>query len=224
MVIIILLIDIYLIYKIAKNDFSSNEIDEINDKKISVGNFGFSQAQRLGYYIILVAFTIFSFFFMNAANMMKGYKEIYDFIAMIIILIPWISISTSIFFMKRQYIVLTNNRIIGKYRVGVFSTNVVNLTLDKMSNITVQNRIAAKNILLSAGGIDKIIFQNILNSEEFKESVNKEIDNYKIVVNSSPKQENTSTADEILKLKDLLDQGILTQEEFDNKKKQLLSL
>ncbi len=33
-----------------------------------------------------------------------------------------------------------------------------------------------------------------------------------------------SAADEILKLKDLLDMGILTQEEFDAKKKQLLGL
>jgi Short C-terminal domain len=31
-----------------------------------------------------------------------------------------------------------------------------------------------------------------------------------------------STADEIKKLKGLLDDGILTQEEFDNKKKQIL--
>ena len=34
----------------------------------------------------------------------------------------------------------------------------------------------------------------------------------------------TSTADEILKFKELLDSGILTQEEFEAKKKQLLGL
>lgn len=34
----------------------------------------------------------------------------------------------------------------------------------------------------------------------------------------------TSSADEIIKYKNLLDQGIITQEEFDTKKKQLLSL
>ena len=34
----------------------------------------------------------------------------------------------------------------------------------------------------------------------------------------------TSTADEIMKLKNLLDMGILTQEEFDLKKKELLGL
>lgn len=34
----------------------------------------------------------------------------------------------------------------------------------------------------------------------------------------------TSTADELKKYKDLLDSGVITQEEFDEKKKQLLSL
>ena len=36
------------------------------------------------------------------------------------------------------------------------------------------------------------------------------------------KQEQTSTADELLKFKNLLDQGVITQEEFDKKKTQLL--
>lgn len=35
---------------------------------------------------------------------------------------------------------------------------------------------------------------------------------------------NLSTADEIKKYKDLLDEGIISQEEFDAKKKQLLNL
>ena len=36
--------------------------------------------------------------------------------------------------------------------------------------------------------------------------------------------QNNTAADEILKFKDLLDKGIITQEEFDAKKKQLLGL
>ncbi|MBR3588760.1 MAG: SHOCT domain-containing protein [Clostridia bacterium] len=37
-------------------------------------------------------------------------------------------------------------------------------------------------------------------------------------------QENNSEADELKKYKDLLDNGVITQEEFDAKKKQLLNL
>lgn len=36
--------------------------------------------------------------------------------------------------------------------------------------------------------------------------------------------QNTSDADELKKYKDLLDNGVITQEEFDAKKKQLLGL
>jgi len=44
--------------------------------------------------------------------------------------------------------------------------------------------------------------------------------------NATPKNATgvVSVADEILKLKGLLDLGVLTQEEFDNKKKQLLEI
>ena len=54
---------------------------------------------------------------------------------------------------------------------------------------------------------------------ELKEYVEYKINN-KIANNSTA----ISGADEILKYKELLDQGILTQEEFDAKKKQLLVL
>ena len=55
----------------------------------------------------------------------------------------------------------------------------------------------------------------------FVEAVNKSREelNHLRAKSASPQ---LSTADEILKFKKLLDQGILTQEEFDKKKKELL--
>ena len=44
------------------------------------------------------------------------------------------------------------------------------------------------------------------------------------VTNNKPSAQQPSYIEEIKKLKDLLDAGIITQEEFDAKKKQLLSL
>ncbi|MBQ8767140.1 MAG: SHOCT domain-containing protein [Clostridia bacterium] len=49
------------------------------------------------------------------------------------------------------------------------------------------------------------------------------------IINNSSQQQNTvvqasSEADEILKFKKLLDDGVITQEEFDAKKKQILNL
>ena len=73
------------------------------------------------------------------------------------------------------------------------------------------------------------------NSVVFLEECNKkavEIKNYieEIILSRNNNQsnksqsENFSAADEILKLKKLLDMGVLTQNEFDAKKKQLLGI
>lgn len=49
--------------------------------------------------------------------------------------------------------------------------------------------------------------------------------NFTTAVNSSNTNKNTSTpSDELKKYKELLDSGVITQEEFDEKKKQLLNL
>lgn len=40
--------------------------------------------------------------------------------------------------------------------------------------------------------------------------------------NIMPKNNGVSSADEILKYKQLLDQGVITEEEFQNKKKELM--
>ena len=48
--------------------------------------------------------------------------------------------------------------------------------------------------------------------------------NQNTVLNETTMQPNNSSADEIIKFKQLLDAGVITQEEFDAKKKQLLGL
>lgn len=58
-------------------------------------------------------------------------------------------------------------------------------------------------------------FKNTLNSAMIKSKENKNTVNI---------QNSTTPADEILKLKNLLDMGAITQEEFDIKKKELLDL
>ena len=72
---------------------------------------------------------------------------------------------------------------------------------------------------------------SVISNERMEEVVNfikKKIDDIKKGNNSpAPAQNNTALpliADELLKLKQLTDMGVLTQEEFDAKKKQLLNL
>lgn len=75
---------------------------------------------------------------------------------------------------------------------------------------------------------NKIIVIHTMKGEEFKFYFTK-IEEWKIhfnnVLNGNANREKEavgSTADEILKYKNLLDMGVITQEEFETKKKQLL--
>ncbi len=60
--------------------------------------------------------------------------------------------------------------------------------------------------------------------EAFLKWANEKGLNIKVASNTDSSSENVSGADEILKYKQLLDQGIITQEEFDAKKEQILNL
>lgn len=60
------------------------------------------------------------------------------------------------------------------------------------------------------------------NSADVISITEEEVENLSKTQNTQ--QANISQADELKKFKDLLDSGIITQEEFDQKKKQLLGL
>ena len=57
---------------------------------------------------------------------------------------------------------------------------------------------------------------------QFIEDYNAPEKEMKVVATLTPSGSFASTADEIMKYKELLDQGVLTQEEFERKKQQLL--
>lgn len=70
---------------------------------------------------------------------------------------------------------------------------------------------------------EQIRFENILNAKEIVDVINDLIDKRK--TNSATTVVNTSdNADQLVKYKQLLESGVISQEEFDAKKKQLLGL
>ena len=63
--------------------------------------------------------------------------------------------------------------------------------------------------------------------EEIASYIKNKMEQYKVAKVAPPTtiiQNNDSAADELKKFKELLDMGVITQEEFDAKKKQLLGL
>ena len=136
----------------------------------------------------------------------------YVFLIVTIIAIPLFIFSISI---SQTSITVTNKRV---YGATVFGKRV-DLPFDSVSAVGVSffNGIA---IGTSSG---QIFFRGIGNRDDIHKVISKllvERQEKKTVEKVAPK----NSIDDLKKYKDLLDNGIITQEEFDAKKKQLLDL
>ena len=131
-------------------------------------------------------------------------------------------------------IAVTNERIIlgGQIRTGIFMnkisytvstyevSSITSLNLDKRPGMVAEIKIETishDDIGVTVGGINSPDGNVILN--ELSSAINAAKNK-----NQSSTTPAISTADELKKFKELLDMGIISQEEFDAKKKQLLGL
>ncbi len=113
-------------------------------------------------------------------------------------------------------IIVTDKRIHGKMNFGLR----VDLPFDKISSVSS----GALGSLVVATSSNKIYFWMMKNRDEVHQII-KDVLIQRQPTETVIKQEiSQSNADELKKFKDLLDSGIITQEEFDGKKKQLLGL
>lgn len=124
------------------------------------------------------------------------------------------------FMMRSCELTVSNTRVVGKSSFG----KRVDLPLSQISAIgySLFNGIS---IATSSGAIR---FWLLTNREDVHKALSEEI--AKFQVQNKPQREpnasvsSTSCADELKKFKELLDAGIITKEEFDTKKNQLLGL
>lgn len=115
---------------------------------------------------------------------------------------------------SKTEIIVTNKRV---YGTGAFKKRV-DLPLDLIS-VVATSFFKGITIGTSSG---KISFTGISNNEEIHTEISKLLNN-----RQAKKQElgnNTNITEELKQYKELLDNGVITQEEFDTKKKQLLNL
>ena len=122
---------------------------------------------------------------------------------------------------SKMQIVVTDKRVYGKTSFG----KQVDLPLDSISAVGTS---VFKGIAVGTSS-GRIKFLGISNRNEIYEEIKKILADRqtKEVKASAPVTNITqaqSSADELKKFKELLDSGIITQEEFDAKKKQLLGL
>ena len=120
---------------------------------------------------------------------------------------------------RKSELTITDKRAYGKAAFG----QRVDLPLDSISSIKTG---IFKSLTVSTSS-SQLTFAGILNLDEFHSILSKLIveRQNKPVATTTIKQEiSQSNADELKKYKDLLDSGVISQEEFDAKKKQLLGL
>ena len=114
---------------------------------------------------------------------------------------------------------ITNARVIGKASFG----KQVDLPINQISAVGL-GWFSSITVATSAG---RVHFWLIENRTEVHKALNQLLVNLQAETKSSTTEanyKNESVTDELKKYKELLDAGIITQEEFDAKKKQLLSL
>ena len=99
--------------------------------------------------------------------------------------------------------------------VSALAGNTATSTLQSMDARNEESKITDFNKCPKCGSINL----KVLSKEEFEAEKAKQNSPAQTIV-----QQTTSGADELIKYKQLLDAGIITQEEFDAKKKQLLGL
>lgn len=125
------------------------------------------------------------------------------------------------FMMSKCAITVTDKRVIGKANFG----KRVDLPLNQVSAVA-QGMLSSIAVATSSG---RIHFWCLANRNDVFEALSNLIGNYQVPKSDVSTAENTivqqlSNADEIKKYKELLDSGVITQEEFDAKKEQLLGL
>lgn len=113
-----------------------------------------------------------------------------------------------------EKIIITQKKIVGQTIQVISINNLNDITLDTgivygiLTFDTIKERVNVAVDKITAANIHQMVTNTLFNKISKDNTNNKE----------------TSNADEIIKFKSLLDQGIITEEEFNIKKKELLGL
>jgi len=149
----------------------------------------------------------------------SGWEELLAYIFIPILIASVLVILLSLW-LSGHKLTITDKRVYGKTAFG----KRVDLPMDSISAVASAQLFKGITIATSSG---KISFLLIKNAKQIHDTLNALLidrQNKKTEILSAPATTNTDNADQIKKYKDLLDSDIITQEEFDKKKKELLGL
>ncbi len=131
---------------------------------------------------------------------------------------------------KKCTLELNQDGVFGKKKT-LFSTRSISQPFEKIDSVFLKNSLMDKIIggqtiaINSASSCVK--FRCVENAEEFVDKTLEELKKYKESVSSNksniPASSGSDTMDALLKLKNLFDQGLITQEEFEEKRKAMIN-
>lgn len=192
---------------------------------------------RFFFFIIMALIDLFAIIVFKDALIASGNSMLRIIVTIsIILLFPAIFITLcDIRAAKKSSLRLTETGISGA-RKKLSSNSELNLPIDKIDSIYIHNGImdkleGGKTLMIrSVSGVIK--FPWVQNAEEFRDAVTTKIEEYKKSIRNDNKNlisavvNNASgggSAQKIKELKELLDQGLISQDEFEAKRKELLS-
>ena len=150
------------------------------------------------------------------------YYDLYDFptfYVSIVFGVLFVIFDILLIAMLQNRLVVSNVKISGKMKFRV----TVDLPIDKISAVRISGLFSAISVSTSSG---KSTFYLLSNYKEIYTAIN-DLLQQRQQMQFSQKNEtvaSVSQADELKKYKELLDAGIISQEEFDSKKKQILGI
>lgn len=122
-------------------------------------------------------------------------------------------------------ITCTDKRLLFLDKGMVFGLKQVEIPIEKINSISYKKGLLLGEIIIYHGAAQMTI-KNIQKEavKPLADAINNEIEKHRSAANNTSIQPTVSAADELLKFKQLLDAEVITQEEFDAKKKELLGL
>ena len=167
--------------------------------------------------IVSIILFILSIFYANYQlnNIYSEDKDVYTSIIMSVLLGCSVILGLLEYLFSKCKITVTNYRVYGKTIVGQ-----VDLPLDSISSV---NKGIFKSLgVATSSGLVK--FYSLKSRDRIYEVISSLLKERQESKTTIKEETATSSIDELKKLKELFDMGIISQEEFDTKKKQLLGL
>lgn len=194
----------------------------MEEKIIIKGKFSKTNILMIIFGIIAIVFAIIGFVYLEKYMAYYGFNiygigEEYP-IFFVIAFAFLVAAVLSYLAMNRCEIVVSNKKVFGKVKFG----KRVDLPLNQISSVG-QGWFKSISVATSSGIIR---FWLLSNRQEVFSAISELLSQFQHNNNQAVihKEEKASSADELKKFKNLLDDGVITQEEFDMKKKQLLEL